>query len=142
MADPDDPHSTFTFVNSSDPSRNPSPAVRTAIRRQAMRDIGAARKRSGNYGKRNLRQLPVFVDQALDDPVGSAGEVAGPSQPSLKLDLGEEAAIRVPTGAHQEDQEGTLQVFRATSEPRLFDHVSALFAENESFVRSLILISI
>ena len=41
-------------------------ASRRKIRSQAMRSIGAARKQGGAYGKVNLRQQPVFVDDTVD----------------------------------------------------------------------------
>ncbi|KAL9096077.1 MAG: hypothetical protein Q9165_001599 [Trypethelium subeluteriae] len=36
-----------------------------------MRSTGAARKQSGVYGKTNLRQIPVFVDDMVDQPKSS-----------------------------------------------------------------------
>jgi hypothetical protein len=53
----------FHFVNSSitSPSVPKDHAVRTLIRKQAMKKASAARRRDGSYGKHNLRQYPVFL---------------------------------------------------------------------------------
>lgn len=53
----------FQFVNSTpeDPAVPQDKAVRVLIRKQAMKNASAARKRDGNYGKHNLRQLPLFI---------------------------------------------------------------------------------
>jgi hypothetical protein len=53
----------FHFVNSSihSPIVPQDKAVRTLIRKQAMKKASAARRRDGTYGKHNLRQLPVFI---------------------------------------------------------------------------------
>jgi hypothetical protein len=55
----------FQFVNStiSSPVVPQDLAIRALIRKQAMKKASAARKRNGNYGKHNLRQYPVFIDQ-------------------------------------------------------------------------------
>ena len=46
----------FAFVNYDGPSLPCNPNVRRVIKRQAMRDVAAARKQSGTYGKHNLGQ--------------------------------------------------------------------------------------
>lgn len=53
----------FQFVNStiSCPTVPRDLAVRSMIRKQAMKQASAARKRTGNYGKHNLRQYPIFL---------------------------------------------------------------------------------
>ncbi|PVH78222.1 hypothetical protein DL98DRAFT_635944 [Cadophora sp. DSE1049] len=53
----------FQFVNStiSCPTVPQDLAVRSMIRKQAMKQASAARKRTGNYGKHNLRQYPIFL---------------------------------------------------------------------------------
>jgi hypothetical protein len=54
--------STVQFVNATvaNPSAPKDPAVRAAIRKQAMKKAADTRRRVGNYGKHNLRQYPVF----------------------------------------------------------------------------------
>ncbi|KAK5125009.1 hypothetical protein LTR85_001200 [Meristemomyces frigidus] len=54
----------FPFVVSNGP-KVPREA-RTMIRKQAMKDIGLARKKKGNYGQVNRRQLPIY-DASQDD---------------------------------------------------------------------------
>ncbi|KAK4580100.1 hypothetical protein LTR86_000302 [Recurvomyces mirabilis] len=50
---------SFPFVVSNGP-KVPKEA-RTIIRKQAMKDVGLARKKKGNYGRVNLRQLPQYA---------------------------------------------------------------------------------
>jgi hypothetical protein len=50
--------SGFTFIVSSGPKVPKDPALRTLIRKQAMKDVGIARKKRGSYGQVNLRQKP------------------------------------------------------------------------------------
>lgn len=56
------PHCTIQFVNATvtNPSAPNDPAVRTLIRKQAMKQAAETRRRDGSYGKQNLRQYPVF----------------------------------------------------------------------------------
>jgi hypothetical protein len=49
----------FTFIVSNGPKVPKDPALRTLIRKQAMKDVGIARKKRGGYGRVNLRQKPV-----------------------------------------------------------------------------------
>lgn len=49
----------LTFIVSSGPKVPKDPALRTLIRKQAMKDVGLARKKRGGYGLVNLRQNPV-----------------------------------------------------------------------------------
>lgn len=61
----------FQFVNSdiSCPTIPKDSAVRSMIRKQAMKKASAARKRDGNYGQHNLRQYPVFfIDEEYSKP--------------------------------------------------------------------------
>ncbi|KAF7190186.1 hypothetical protein HII31_08517 [Pseudocercospora fuligena] len=51
---------SFPFVISHGPKRPEDPAVRTMIRRQAMKDVGLARRRRGNYGRANAGQSVSF----------------------------------------------------------------------------------
>jgi len=55
----------FQFVNStiSSPDVPQDLAIRALIRKQAMKKASIVRKQSGTYGKHNLRQYPVFLDQ-------------------------------------------------------------------------------
>ncbi|OBT82994.1 hypothetical protein VE02_08522 [Pseudogymnoascus sp. 03VT05] len=51
----------YLFINASEPHLPEDGPVRRSIRRQAMRDIAAARRRRGLYGKSNLLQVPDFI---------------------------------------------------------------------------------
>jgi hypothetical protein len=46
----------FHFINTTGPKVPKDPALRTLIRKQAMKDVGIARKKRGGYGRVNLRQ--------------------------------------------------------------------------------------
>jgi hypothetical protein len=46
--------------------------TRTRIRKQAMKKVGAERRKGGGYGKRNLRQQPIVVEDIIYSPVPSA----------------------------------------------------------------------
>ncbi|KAL3420448.1 sarcosine oxidase [Phlyctema vagabunda] len=66
-----DPEVQFHFINSSVDKKPTGPqdgATRALIRKQAMKKASAARKQNGSYGKHNLRQLPVFVDEPVLQP--------------------------------------------------------------------------
>jgi hypothetical protein len=71
----------FTFIVSSGPKVPKDPALRTLIRKQAMKDVGIARKKRGGYGRVNLRQKLV------------AGHTDTQIQPS-------EETVEVVTGSH------------------------------------------
>ncbi|OQV04551.1 hypothetical protein CLAIMM_09411 [Cladophialophora immunda] len=66
------PPKEFEFVNSCTSKVPQTKTLRTLIRKQAMKDVAAARRRRGNYGKHNLRQLPDFI---------SSTPLAGPEKP-------------------------------------------------------------
>lgn len=53
---------SFPFIVSSGPKVPRDPALRTLIRKQAMKDVGIARKKRGGYGRVNLRQHPTEED--------------------------------------------------------------------------------
>jgi hypothetical protein len=63
--------SSFVFIDQSeDATAKVTGAKRKAIRKQAMRDIGLARREKGGYGKINRRQLPLLMGS-----VGNLDEV-------------------------------------------------------------------
>lgn len=63
---------SFPFIVSSGPKLQSDPEVRKMIRKQAMRDVGLARKRKGTFGKQNAGQLPR-TDVPIRPVVGSNG---------------------------------------------------------------------
>jgi len=67
MADSD-----FPFIVSSGPRVPKDPALRTLIRKQAMKDVGIARKKRGGYGRVNLRQN--LVERHTDAPIRSLND--------------------------------------------------------------------
>jgi hypothetical protein len=97
MSDQDNaPHNNppkpFLFIEESGDAPIPT-ATRRQIRRQAMHDVALARRERGDYGKRNMRQLPVFENEPVDAGVGSSSSrasesrrvAAGPSGPSWSI---------------------------------------------------------
>lgn len=53
----------FVFIDQSHEGKVSNNTVtRRQIRKQAMRDVGQARKQRGGYGQHNLRQYPVYID--------------------------------------------------------------------------------
>jgi hypothetical protein len=66
-----------------------STANRRQIRRQAMHDVALARRERGDYGRRNMRQLPVF------EPLLAGFGVGGPSSqvPGNPLNLASHVEI-------------------------------------------------
>ncbi|KAF2237719.1 hypothetical protein EV356DRAFT_510724 [Viridothelium virens] len=84
---------TFEWIDQSRDGHVPKGATRRAIRRHAMRSAGTARKQGGVYGKTNLRQEPVFVDEVIDQPNSSLPRSQSQSQswsslPSPEQDAG------------------------------------------------------
>ena len=58
---------SFVFIDQSDDATaKVTGAKRKAIRKQAMRDIGLARREKGGYGRINKRQLPLFIGSMHD----------------------------------------------------------------------------
>ncbi|KAL8834429.1 MAG: hypothetical protein Q9170_003751 [Blastenia crenularia] len=55
------------WVNSRDGRKPGNPSLRTAIRRQAMSNAAAERKRRGNWGQGGLRQHLVYTSVKTDD---------------------------------------------------------------------------
>ena len=58
------PNAGFQFVNATltNPQAPQDKAVRTLIRKQAMKQASATRRKLGNYGKHNVRQCPIFCE--------------------------------------------------------------------------------
>lgn len=56
---------SFHFINATGPKVPKDPALRTLIRKQAMKDVGLARKKRGGYGRVNLRQLPSDTNTSV-----------------------------------------------------------------------------
>ncbi|KAJ9602374.1 hypothetical protein H2200_013229 [Cladophialophora chaetospira] len=64
------------FVVSTPANQTPNQETRTRIRRHAMKKAAIERRRMGNYGKCNLRQLPVFEDSPQPTPSESLQDEA------------------------------------------------------------------
>lgn len=86
------PHgTTFEFINSTAAGSRLDQATRIRVRKQAMKNVAAARRRRRTYGKHNLRQLPVFLpptqfmslDDQLQHPKIDCPGKFGPDNPSL-----------------------------------------------------------
>ncbi|KAH8821418.1 hypothetical protein F5884DRAFT_745744 [Xylogone sp. PMI_703] len=59
-----EPKMEFRFVNSTTAKVPQTLAVRALIRKQAMKQASITRRKNGSYGKHNLRQYPVFVQDS------------------------------------------------------------------------------
>lgn len=73
-----DSTSDFHFIVSDGPKVPDS--ARTLIRKQAMKDVGLARKKKGNYVRVNLRQVPVYDKSAAAGdtvPIRSSVNLSG-----------------------------------------------------------------
>jgi hypothetical protein len=80
---------SFPFIISSGPKLQTDPAVRTLIRKQAMKDVANARKKRGNYGRVNMRQLPLFeeTDVQIRTVVSDASDDSSSRESSETLDF-------------------------------------------------------
>lgn len=91
--------SSFVFIDQSeDATAKVTGAKRKAIRKQAMRDIGLARRVKGGYGRVNRRQLPLFMGS-----VGNLDEV------QVDFDLIPEEEDHVPKRAAAVGRSGSKQ---------------------------------
>ncbi|RFU26707.1 hypothetical protein B7463_g9631, partial [Scytalidium lignicola] len=64
-----EPKMEFRFVNSTTAKVPQSLAVRALIRKQAMKQASITRRKNGSYGKHNLRQYPVFVQDSTGEDI-------------------------------------------------------------------------
>ncbi|KAK3075801.1 hypothetical protein LTS18_013984, partial [Coniosporium uncinatum] len=76
----------FHFILQSGAKVPKDPAVRTMIRKQAMKDIGLARRRKGNNGQAGRRQQPSPVEQGETEQPTAAANVTTPSDVGRDLD--------------------------------------------------------
>ena len=75
---------SFPFIVLNGPKLD-DPGARRIIRKQAMKDVGNARRRRGNYGRVNMRQLPTF--EATDVPIRYSVSSDSSRESSAPLDL-------------------------------------------------------
>jgi hypothetical protein len=54
--------------------------TRTRIRKQAMKKVGVERRKLGDYGKHNMRQCPVIVDEIIYNATPMVAEVSRPNE--------------------------------------------------------------
>lgn len=71
---------SFHFINTTGPKVPKDPALRTLIRKQAMKDVAIARKKRGGLGRVNLRQLPTETDTSV--PKGAADSISSSTDTS------------------------------------------------------------
>lgn len=74
----------FPFIVLNGPKLN-DPGARKVIRKQAMKDVGNARRKRGNYGKVNLRQMPVFEEPHTTNNRIRAVDSESSSESTLEL---------------------------------------------------------
>lgn len=98
----------FPFIVLNGPKLD-DPGARRIIRKQAMKDVGNARRKRGDYGKVNLRQVPVFegrktCNKTTDIPIRTL-DSSGSSEETVDSspDTAESSASSEPTDV--EDQE-------------------------------------
>ncbi|KAF2171364.1 hypothetical protein M409DRAFT_18480 [Zasmidium cellare ATCC 36951] len=77
----------FPFIVSCGPKAPKDGAVRTLIRKQAMKDVGLARRKRGNYGRVNMRQPVVVVEEEetndrIESTVADTSSKSSNSSPS------------------------------------------------------------
>lgn len=130
----------FSFVAYNGPKLSSDSSVRRTIRQQAMRESAAKRKRKGGYGKNNLRQYPVFVDERSQiddtslsqnsDPIAevAAGLSCNDGIPKLadQKSLNNKNNYDVPT-SHQWTDTLTALVPTSARERAIADRFSILF---------------
>ncbi|KAK5135796.1 hypothetical protein LTR08_004623 [Meristemomyces frigidus] len=90
--------SNFPFIISVGP--NVPRDARTVIRKQAMKDIGLARRKKGNYGQTNRRQFPLYLpDQCTGARNNDSVHAAIPMRLLVKIGGGGRGGSKV-SAAH------------------------------------------
>lgn len=72
----------FPFVVSSGPRVPQDSALRTLIRKQAMKDVGIARKKRGTYGRTNIRQAPPVEECTITQKEASVESISSDARSS------------------------------------------------------------
>lgn len=136
MAQPS-PQIEFHFVNSSitSPIVPKDHAVRTLIRKQAMKKASAARRRDGSYGKHNLRQYPVFIVDK--DTNGTQDGWVPAKQEAHAHD--DNYFVHVDEIVRQEAQSTTPESSNSDDSPTYGGRFDNRIAERQRFMRRLAL---
>ena len=94
----------FPFIVLNGPKLN-DPGARKVIRKQAMKDVGNARRKRGNYGKVNLRQVPVFEEShTTNNPIRTAdSESSSESTLELSPDTSDSSVSAEPVDSADEE---------------------------------------
>jgi hypothetical protein len=118
----------FPFIVLNGPKLN-DPGARRIIRKQAMKDVGNARRKRGDYGKVNLRQVPVFEGTktrmgTTECPIRTSDSESSDETFDFSPDTAESSASTDPTEIEDEEVSRELTVLK-----RKFP-VAALHAQN------------
>ena len=100
----------FPFIVLNGPKLN-DPGARKVIRKQAMKDVGNARRKRGNYGKVNLRQVPAF-ENTTNIPIRTVDSTDSSSSETLDLspDTSDSSISTEPVDSADEELPRDLKV--------------------------------
>jgi hypothetical protein len=87
----------FHFINTTGPKVPKDPALRTLIRKQAMKDVGIARKKRGGYGRVNLRQQPSDTHTSVPKRSSESSGSSSDTDHHSRVTPDSESASSVPT---------------------------------------------
>ena len=118
----------FPFIVLNGPKLN-DPGARRIIRKQAMKDVGNARRKRGDYGKVNLRQVPVFEEtktrnRTTECPIRTSDSESSDETLDFSPDTAESSASTDPTEIEDEE------VSRELTVPKRKFPVAELHAQN------------
>lgn len=121
---------SFPFIVSSGPKLQDDPAVRQLIRKQAMRDVGIARKRKGTFGKQNIGQHPS-ANIPIRPVVGSDGASSSNSSRTDSPETSSSDSTSAATDDTEVDELFNLQLVQvdrktARNQPSIVQTISLL----------------
>ncbi|KAK8023196.1 hypothetical protein PG991_007077 [Apiospora marii] len=117
----------FEFIVTDQNNRGIDDKAREKIRKKAMKATAAARKGSANWGKQNLRQVPVFVQPttAASTSAGAATSATPQQQQSaqahVKSEPNEDGLLELPAASTEAAPSSSSSV----SAPSSSKHVSS-----------------
>lgn len=89
--------SSFHFINATGPKVPKDPALRTLIRKQAMKDVGIARKKRGGYGRVNLRQPPSDANTSVPKEAPESSGASTDADDCNRMTPDSDSASSAPT---------------------------------------------
>ena len=88
---------SFHFINATGPKVPKDPALRTLIRKQAMKDVGIARKKRGGYGRVNLRQSPSHANTSVPKETSENSGTSTDTEDHSRVTPDSDSASSAPT---------------------------------------------